>query len=106
MSQKYKLVFTVPSTHADIVRKAIGQAGAGKLGYYSFCSFTTKGIGRFVPEEGAHPTLGHVGKMEEIEEEKVECQCDGEVLDTVVAALKKAHPYEEIAYDVWKLEER
>ena len=54
---KYKLIFTVPSTHADATRKAIGEAGAGKLGNYSFCSFTTKGIGRFKPEEGARPTI-------------------------------------------------
>jgi hypothetical protein len=103
---RYKLVVTVPSTHAEAVRLAIGEAGAGRIGKYSFCSFTTRGIGRFRPEEGAMPTIGEIGTMEEIEEEKIECQCDESVIDTVLAALKKVHPYEEIAYDLWKLENR
>jgi hypothetical protein len=103
---RYKLVVTVPSTHAEAVRLAIGEAGAGRIGKYSFCSSTTRGIGRFRPEEGAMPTIGEIGTMEEIEEEKIECQCDESVIDTVLAALKKVHPYEEIAYDLWKLENR
>lgn len=106
MSTKYKLVVTVPSTHAQVVRMAIGEAGAGKLGNYSFCSFTTKGVGRFRPEDGANPAIGTIGTMEELDEEKIECQCDEAVIDDVIAALRKVHPYEEIAYDVWKLENR
>ena len=106
MTKKYKLTFTVPVTNADAVRQAIGEAGAGKLGNYSFCTFSTRGIGRFKPEQGANPTIGEVGKLEETEEEKVECQVGSEVLDAVLAALKKAHPYEEVAYDVWVLEDR
>jgi hypothetical protein len=106
MSVRYKLVVTVPSTHAEAVRLAVGEAGAGKLGNYTFCSFTTKGIGRFRPEEGAKPAIGEIGTMEEIAEEKIECQCDEAVVDDVLAALKKVHPYEEIAYDLWKLENR
>ncbi len=104
MPSKYKLVFTVPLAHADEVRQAIGKAGAGKLGNYSFCSFSTKGIGRFKPEKGAHPAIGEVGKFEEIEEERIECQCDAEVVGNVIAALKRVHPYEEIAYDLYPLE--
>lgn len=103
---KYKLVITVPSSHAEAVRLAIGEAGAGKLGNYSFCSFTTKGIGRFRPEEGSNPAIGEIGAMEKIEEEKIESQCDEAVIDDVLAALRKVHPYEEIAYDLWKLENR
>ena len=106
MTQKYKLVFTVPSTHAETVREAIGEAGGGRIGKYSFCTFTTKGVGRFKAEEGAHPTIGVIGKMEEIEEDKIECQCDETVIDDVLMALKKTHPYEEIAFDVWKLESK
>lgn len=102
----YKLVVTVPESHADLVREAIGRAGAGKLGNYSFCTFTTKGVGRFKPEEGANPTIGEVGKMEAVKEEKIECQCEEAVLDAVLVALRAAHPYEEIAYDLWKLDSR
>ena len=57
----HKIVVYVPLTHADAVREAIGQAGGGKLGKYSFCTFTTEGIGRFRPDEGANPHIGQVG---------------------------------------------
>ena len=63
--QKYKLIFTVPLSHADAVRQAIGKAGAGTYPNYSFCSFSTRGIGRFKPETGANPAIGEVGKFEE-----------------------------------------
>lgn len=106
MLQRYKLVVTVPLSYADAVRQAIGEAGAGRLGNYSFCTFSSKGIGRFRPKEGAHPAIGEVGKMEEVEEERIECQMDETVIDAVLAALKKAHPYEEIAYDLYPLETR
>jgi len=105
-NQKYKLIFTVPLSHADTVRQAIGNAGAGKYPNYSFCSFSSKGIGRFCPELGAHPSIGKIGDFEEVEEERVECQVDENVLDEVLNALRKSHPYEEIAYDLFKLENR
>lgn len=103
---KYKIIIYTPLTHTDIVREAIGVAGGGKLGNYSFCSFSTKGIGRFKPEEGAHPAIGEVGKLEEVEEERIEVTCDSDVVDAVMSAIKKVHPYEEIAMDVWQLESR
>lgn len=103
-SKKYKLVFTVPISDAEKVRRAIGEAGAGKFGNYSFCSFSVRGIGRFRPERGARPAIGEVGKFEEVDEERVECQCDESVVKNVIAALKKSHPYEEIAYDLYLLE--
>lgn len=103
---KYKLIFTVPLTDADAVRKAIGEAGAGKSEKYSFASFSSRGVGRFLPEAGAHPTIGTVGNMEEVEEERVECQVDGAFIDAVLVALRNTHPYEEIAYDVFRLEDK
>ena len=106
MQKRYKLVFTVPVENADAVRKAIGEAGAGKYPHYSFCSFSTKGVGRFRPENGAKPAIGSVGEFEEVEEERVECQVDEEVVDDVLRALKESHPYEEIAYDLFPLEVR
>lgn len=106
MSAIDKLVFTIPSSHAEAARKAIGETGAGKLGNYSFCSFTTKGIERFMLEAGANPAIGEIGRMEEVDEEKIECQCDENAVDAVLLALRKAHPYEEIAHDLWKLEKR
>ena len=102
----YKLVVFVPTSHADKVRRAIGEAGAGKLGNYTFCSFSTKGIGRFKPEEGAKPYIGSIGDIEEVEEERIEAVCHKDVLDNVIAAIKGVHPYEEVALDVYPLEVR
>ena len=101
---QHKIVVYVPLTHTDVVREAIGTAGGGKLGKYSFCSFSTRGIGRFKPEEGAHPHIGKVGDLEQVEEERIEITCDTTVVGNVLAAIKRTHPYEEIAMDVWPLE--
>jgi len=93
----------VPETHADKVREAIGQAGAGKIGNYSHCSFTLKGTGRFKPEEGAHPTIGEVGKLEAVEEERIETVCAEDKLTDVLKAIKSTHPYEEPATHVYPI---
>ena len=68
MNKIFKIVVFVPESHTDIVREAMGKAGAGKIGNYTFCSFSSKGIGRFKPEEGAHPAIGEIGKLEAVEE--------------------------------------
>lgn len=99
-----KLVVTVPVTAADKVRQAIGEAGGGKVGNYSFCSFSTRGTGRFLPNEGAHPAIGEVGKLEEVEEERIEVNCADELVPSVVAAIRAVHPYEEPAIDLYSLE--
>jgi len=104
-SKKIKIVVFVPESHTDIVREAIGKAGAGKIGNYVFCSFSSKGVGRFKPEEGAHPTIGKVGRLEMVQEERIEVVCNREILSDVVAAIKSVHPYEEVALDVYSLEE-
>lgn len=98
-----KLVVFVPETHADVVRKAMGEAGAGQVGHYGFCSFSAKGIGRFLPLEGAKPAIGKIGKLEEVVEERIETVCFKKDLDKIISAIKKVHPYEEIALDVYPL---
>ena len=95
----------MPESHTDIVREAIGKAGAGKIGNYTFCSFSSKGVGRFKPEDGAHPAIGEVGKLESVQEERIEFVCDRNLVKDVIAAIKKAHPYEEVALDIYPLEE-
>lgn len=70
MKEMVKIVVTVPVSDAEGLRNAIGQTDAGKQGNYDFCSFSTKGIGRFRPLTGANPTVGEVGKLEEVEEER------------------------------------
>ncbi len=100
---KYKVVVTVPVSHANMVREAIGQAGGGRVGNYSFCSFSVRGVGRFKPNEHARPFVGGTGLLEEVEEERIEVTCDAAELDAVVAAIKRVHPYEEVVLDVYEL---
>ncbi len=104
MSDFVKIVFTVPETHADLVRKAVGEAGAGKMGNYAFCSFSVKGAGRFVPLEGAHPAIGDVGIPEEVPEERIEVTAVRTSYKDVILAIKAVHPYEEPMIDVYPLE--
>jgi len=104
-SKNVKIVVTVPESHADLVREAIGRAGAGHIGNYSYCSFSSKGVGRFKPEQGASPAIGEVGRLEAVEEERIEVICRRSVLKDVLAAIKRVHPYEEVALDVYPLED-
>jgi len=98
-----KIVVFVPKTHTDIVRKAMGDVGAGRIGNYSHCSFSVDGVGRYKPLEGAKPFIGKVGKLEEVQEERIECVCERSKAREVIAAMKKVHPYEEVAFDIYAL---
>jgi hypothetical protein len=104
MTNTYKIVVYVPLDIADKVREEIGKAGGGKLGKYTFCSFSVKGLGRYKPEQGANPAIGKVGNYEQVEEERIEVTCDARVVRNVVAAIKRAHTYEEVALDIYPLE--
>lgn len=103
-NQKVKIVVFVPESHANQVRMTMGEVGAGQIGNYSFCSFTTKGIGRFLPGKDTNPTIGAAGQPTEIIEERIEMVCDREILPTVIEAMRKVHPYEEVAFDIYALE--
>lgn len=96
------LIFYVPDSHVDAVKKAVFAAGAGKLGNYDQCCWQTIGQGQFRPLKGADPHLGQVGKLEIVDEWKVEVICEEAKMPAAVEALKKAHPYEEVAYLVMK----
>ena len=102
---KYKVIVTVPENEADKLREAIGSAGGGKVGNYTHCSFSVKGTGRFLPIDGANPTIGQVGQLEEVAEEQIEITCDSENVKAVVAVIREAHSYEEPAIDVYELAE-
>ncbi len=104
MEKKYKIVVYVPEDHAEKLREAMGNAGAGKIGNYSHCTFTIKGTGRFKPEEGANPATGEIGKPEVVQEDRIETVCSGEKLQDVLAAIRENHPYEEPATDVYPIE--
>ena len=98
-----KIVVFVPELHADAVRKAIGEIGAGKIGNYGFCSFSVKGVGRYKPLKGAKPTIGEIDKSESVNEERIEFICPKNLINKVVKAIKKAHSYEEVALDIYSL---
>lgn len=100
---RVKIVVTVPEKDADTLRTAIGAAGGGKAGNYTHCSFSVKGTGRFRPESGAQPAIGEVGKFEEVAEERIEITCQQNKVKEVVKAIRKAHPYEEPAIDMFQL---
>jgi hypothetical protein len=104
MSDIVKIVVTVPADHADKLREAIGAAGGGSIdGNYSFCSFTVMGTGRFKPNEQAHPFVGEIGKLNEVEEERVEITCNKEDAARIVKTIRDNHPYEEPVIDVYQL---
>jgi hypothetical protein len=104
MANIVKIVVYVPEEYADAVRRVLGEAGAGKIGKYSHCSFSISGVGRFIPEAGAHPAYGKVGQLCEVVEERIETVCERDMADRVVEAIRKVHPYDEAPIDIWPLE--
>ena len=101
-----KWVVFVPGENrenADAVREAMFAAGAGHIGDYSHCSWTATGIGQFLPHDGATPTIGAVGTVERVPEERVEMIAPSRMRGRVLAAMRTAHPYEEPAFDVFEL---
>ncbi|KAF6841798.1 GTP cyclohydrolase 1 type 2-like protein [Colletotrichum musicola] len=107
MTDRYKLVYTVPASHLAVTKDAVFQTGAGvyEEGKYVQVAFELTGQGQFVPGAGADPHTGAVGELERVLEYRVEILCVGrDVTKAAVAALKSAHPYREPAYEVYKLE--
>lgn len=94
----FKLEIYVPATHADAVRRAIGEAGAGRLGKYDCCIWECAGTGHFRPLPGSVPFTGEIGEIASVPEVKLETICLEERLEAVLAALRAAHPYEVPAF--------
>ncbi|MCE5251028.1 Nif3-like dinuclear metal center hexameric protein [bacterium] len=95
-----KFVVFVPPDQTDTVRDAAASAGAGIIGNYSLCSFTSRGLGTFKPSEAASPSEGQAGKLSKIPEDRIEMLVPSPLVSQVVEAARKAHPYEEMAYDL------
>lgn len=95
----YHLIVYVPVSEADRTRKALADAGAGKIGNYDSCSFSVRGTGRFRPNDRANPAIGSAGKIEEVEEERIEVLVPNlpSDLKRILKAVKEVHPYEEPA---------
>lgn len=102
MTKLYKLIVNTPVTHADAVRKAMGDAGAGCVGNYSHCSFAVHGTGRFIPNDKANPHIGAAGQLELVDEEQIQVDVAADKLANVINAMKSAHPYEEIGFEVYE----
>lgn len=99
----YKLVVFVPTDHHERVLQALFEAGAGWIGNYSNCSFNLEGTGTFRPEEGTDPFIGKQGTIEYVKEIRIETIVPEHVRKAVISAMLKAHPYEEVAYDLYPL---
>ncbi len=102
-TKNVKFVVFVPLSHADVVRQVLGEAGAGKIGNYDFCSFSSRGTGRFRGNEKANPAIGKAGKYEAVEEERIEAIVSREIWREVIKKAKAVHPYEEVAFDIYPL---
>jgi hypothetical protein len=100
---RHKLVWFVPEEALDATRDAVFTAGAGRIGNYERCSWYTAGTGTFLGGEGTDPTIGVPGREERSPELRVETVVPGDRVEPVVAALIAAHPYEEVAYDLYAL---
>ena len=104
-STRVKLVVFVPISHADAIRRVLGETGAGKIGNYDFCSFSIQGIGRFRPNQNAKPLIGEANVIEAVKEERIETIVARSVLQKVITKIRAVHPYEEIAFDIYSLED-
>ena len=101
----YKLCFFVPEEHAEPVKQAIFASGAGHIGHYDSCCWETPGVGQFRALSGSEPFFGEQGQVEKVTELKVEMVCADDNIKAAVTALRHTHPYEEPAFEVWKIED-
>jgi hypothetical protein len=103
MKELVKLVVFVPEENADEVRNALGKAGAGRIGEYSYCSYSIKGVGRFKPSDKANPHIGSANKLEAVDEERIEVACEKEQAAEIIKLIKDVHPYEEVVIDIYPM---
>lgn len=107
ITEKFKkVVVFIPAEHVDSVREAMTIAGAGFIGNYRDCSFMSKGIGTFKPLQGSNPSKGCIGELEKVEEYRLETIIPESGFNMVINAMLEAHPYEEVAYDVYNVENK
>ena len=99
----FKLCFFIPETHIEQVKNALFNKGAGRIGQYDCCSWQVLGEGQFRPLKGSQPFLGKESHIEKVAEYKVEMVCEDHLIEDVVKELRKTHPYEEPAYEVYQL---
>ncbi len=98
----YKIIVFVPHESKEELKKAMFEAGGGRIGNYDCCCFETEGTGQFRPNDKANPTIGAQGQVEYVKETRIEMVASDELISDVLKAMKRTHPYEEVAYDVFK----
>ena len=101
----YKLNYYVPLDAKEKIKKALFNIGVGRFKNYECCSWETLGQGQFKPIGNANPAIGEINTLEQLDEYKVEMICENKLIEFAVQTLKKVHPYEEVAYEVFKMEE-
>jgi len=101
----YKLNYFVPSDAKEKTKRALFDIGVGKIGDYECCCWETLGQGQFKPINDANPSIGELDKLEIVDEYKVEMICTNELIEKAIKTLKESHPYEEVAYEVFKMED-
>lgn len=102
MNNYLVIVVFAPLTHADAIRQALADGGAGNLGEYTACSFTVPGQGRFQPTEYADPHIGTAGVPEVVDEVRIEALCQKQYARAALQKMLEAHPYEEPAYHCYQ----
>lgn len=101
----YKICYFVPESHLEQTKRALFNVGAGKIGDYDSCAWQCEGRGQFRPLANSDPFLGQQGQLEVVREYKVELVCKDALIRDALRALRQAHPYEEPAYEVIRLED-
>ncbi len=101
----YKLNYFVPIEAKESTKQALFDIGVGRYENYECCSFETLGTGQFKPINNANPHIGQLDKIEKVQEFKVEMICNTELIKKAIEVLKEVHPYEEVAYEVFRMEE-
>ena len=101
----YKISVYVPEKSVEKVKQALFDAGAGRIGNYDSCCWQTAGIGQFRPLENSNPAIGAIQQLERVNEIKIELVCEDDLVKPAIRAMRLAHPYEEPAFDVWRLED-
>lgn len=102
-ANQLKLVTFVPRDHLDSVSDALFNAGAGQIGNYSHCSFRSAGMGTFFGHQSTNPAIGQRGQLEQVDEVRLETVVPISRIQSILSALKTAHPYEEPAFDLLQL---
>jgi hypothetical protein len=100
----YKLCYHVPESHLESTKAALFEAGAGRVGNYDRCAWQVAGEGQFRPLDGSRPWRGEPQRLERLPEHRVEMVCEDDRVTAAVAALRRAHPYEEPSIAVWRVD--